>query len=71
MKTHTSRWRRHARATWILKQRIQDGGAVLATIQTAAQFRHEWSLPDGRSGVCMSHYAAQRACRKVLEEAEG
>ena len=71
MKTHTSRWQQSAPGVWILKQRAQDGGAMLATIRWRAGWlvpeMYDWTT-DGRAGSCESRHAAQRAARKALEE---
>ena len=70
MKTHTARWYRNSPTTWILKERTQDGGAVLATIRDALNGSHYLIEVGDEKIIARSYYAAQRAARKALEEQE-
>lgn len=67
MKTHTARWHEVERYfLWELRERTQDGGAVLGRI-----FRVEdsyiWATST-TNDTCASRHAAQRAVRRALAQ---
>lgn len=67
----TGRWQTtfdRDRGSWV--SRLVQRGEVLAIVEEIGVLQHAWSLADGRaSGVKESAYAAQRAVRKALREA--
>jgi hypothetical protein len=70
MKTHTSRWQQAGPGVWLLKERAQDGGAVLAGIQDRGEMGYSWGLTGHYLRLAPSRYAAQRAVRAALTAAE-
>jgi len=70
MKTHTARWYQNSPTTWLLKERAQDGGAVLATIEQFNHFRWHWS--DGATfGFAETRRTAMRRARAALGQEDG
>ena len=60
-------WVANSPSTMILKCRVKDGGAVLATITTINFFNHAWRAGE-LTGRAKSRYAAARQVRKALRE---
>lgn len=65
--TKRARWHPSGLRTWLLKRRAQDGGEVLARIESAGDGYVWWleTSPAARY-TCRSFYAAQRRARAAL-----
>lgn len=60
-------WVRNGPRDLMLKCRVRDGNAVLATIEKKGILFHVWSLADNSAGGWKeTEYAAMRAVRKAL-----
>lgn len=69
MKTHSARWYQNSPNSWILKETVKNGSAVLASVREINNGRHTWHA-NNIHGVENSRYAAQRSVRRVLREQE-
>ena len=71
MKTHSARWQQNSPTSWILKQTVKNGSAVLATVKTFA-YSATWEIHTTPSfgGSNLNRQGAQRAVRRALREAQ-
>lgn len=68
--TRRARWHPSGPRAWLLKRRAQDGGEVLARIESAGDGYVWWlEAEPHKRYTCRSFYAAQRRVRAALDEA--
>lgn len=73
MKTRTARWYQNSPSSWILKEPVKHGGAVLAVIgdRESGEY-YRWQLGSNVDvdpvHVTLTRYEAHRAVRRALRE---